>query len=182
MSPKPFYFFILVSVFFLHQINSQSSIQSGGSKMKIISNAFNEGEMIPEKYTCDDADVSPQLEWSSVPEGTKSFAIICDDPDAPAGTWVHWIIFNIPGNVKELSENIAPLDILTNGSKQGRNDFGKIGYGGPCPPGGIHRYYFKIYALDDILELNPGIRKAELLRAMEGHILSEAQLMGRYKR
>ena len=150
--------------------------------MKIFSQSFKEGEMIPGKYTCDGVNISPQLAWSSAPEGTKSFAVICDDPDAPAGTWVHWVMFNIPANVNQLSETIPPSDTLPDGSKQGKNDFGKIGYGGPCPPGGIHRYYFKIYALDVMLVLNPGIRKPELLKAMEGHILSEGQLMGRYTR
>ncbi len=150
--------------------------------MKIISSAFDESAMIPEKYTCDDIDISPPLKWSSVPEGTKTFAIICDDPDAPMGTWVHWIIYNLLAIINELSENVPPLEILLNGAKQGRNDFGKIGYGGPCPPGGTHRYYFKIYALSEELNIEAGITKSELLKAMEGHILLEGQLMGRYKR
>lgn len=150
--------------------------------MKLVSSAFEEGEMIPKKYTCDDMNISPPLNWSSVPEGTKTFAIICDDPDAPMGTWVHWVIYNLPANINELSENVPALEILPNGAKQGRNDFGKIGYGGPCPPGGTHRYYFKIYALEKELDIDAGITKAELLKAIEGHILSEAQLMGRYRR
>jgi len=115
-------------------------------------------------------------------DGTKTFAFICDDPDAPMGTWVHWVLFNLPGNINELSENIPPMKVLTNGAKQGKNDFGKIGYGGPCPPGGIHRYFFKIYALYVVLNVEAGITKSDLLKAMEGHILSEGQLMGRYKR
>ncbi|MCH7974794.1 MAG: YbhB/YbcL family Raf kinase inhibitor-like protein [Bacteroidetes bacterium] len=150
--------------------------------MEILSSAFDEGEMIPEKYTCDDIDISLPLKWSSIPEGTKTFAIICDDPDAPMGTWVHWVIYNLPADINELSENIPPSEILTNGAKQGRNDFGKIGYGGPCPPGGTHRYYFKVYALSKELMVESGITKSELLKAMEGHILSEGKLMGRYKR
>ncbi len=150
--------------------------------MKIISSAFDEGAMIPEKYTCDNIDISPPLKWSSIPEGTKTFAIICDDPDAPMGTWVHWVIYNLPADINELSENIPPSEILTNGAKQGRNDFGKIGYGGPCPPGGTHRYYFKVYALSKELMVESGITKSELLKAMEGYILSEGKLMGRYKR
>lgn len=150
--------------------------------MEILSSAFDEGAMIPDKFTCDDIDISPPLKWSSVPDGTKTFAIICDDPDAPMGTWVHWVIFNLPGNIKELSENVPPLKVLENGAKQGKNDFRKIGYGGPCPPGGTHRYYFKIYALDEELDVDSGIIKKELLKAMGGHILAEGQLMGRYKR
>lgn len=152
------------------------------TEMTITSSAFKEGEMIPSKYTCDGDDISPQLYWSGVPENTKSFALINDDPDAPAGDWVHWIIFNIPGSVNELAEKIPSDKILDNGTKQGTNDFGKIGYGGPCPPGGTHRYYFKLYALDVYLDRDAGISKKELLNAMEGHILAEAHLMGKYKR
>ncbi len=151
-------------------------------EMRIISSAFEEGAMIPKKYTCDSIDISPELEWSLVPDSTKTFALICDDPDAPVGTWVHWVLFNLPGDIKKLSENVPPLEILTNRAKQGKNDFGKIGYGGPCPPGGTHRYYFKVYALDEKINAEAGITKSELLKAMEGHILSEGQLMGRYKR
>ena len=150
--------------------------------MEVLSSVFDDGAMIPEKYTCDDIDISPRLKWSSVPDDTKTFAIICDDPDAPMGTWVHWVLFNLPANINELSEDVPLLEILQNGAKQGRNDFGKIGYGGPCPPGGTHRYYFKIYALSEELKVEAGITKSELLKAMEGHILSEGQLMGRYKR
>jgi Raf kinase inhibitor-like YbhB/YbcL family protein len=154
----------------------------GGKQMEITSSAFDEGAMIPEKYTCDDMDISPPLTWSNVPEGTMTFAIICDDPDAPMGTWVHWVLFNIPPNINELSEDVPASEILPNGAKQGKNDFGKIGYGGPCPPGGIHRYYFKVYALSEELNEKAGISKSELLKAMEGNILSEGRLMGRYKR
>ena len=150
--------------------------------MEIRSSEFKEGELISRKYTCDNLDISPPLEWSKVPEGTKTFAIICDDPDAPMGTYVHWVIFNIPTNVLNLPENMPKQEVLKNGTRQGKNDFGKIGYGGPCPPGGTHRYYFKIYALDKELDSKPGINKKELLKAMEGHILAEGQLMGRYKR
>jgi len=151
-------------------------------EIKIKSPAFEEGGMIPKQYTCDGRDISPPLEWTSIPEGTQSFALICDDPDAPMGTWVHWVLFDLPPNINSLPENIPPDRILPNGAKQGTNDFGNIGYGGPCPPRGTHRYYFKIYALDTKLNLNPGLTKAELLDAMRGHILAEGQLMGRYKR
>jgi hypothetical protein len=150
--------------------------------MEIKSSAFKAGESIPPKYTCDNIDVSPHLEWSKVPDSTKTFALIVDDPDAPSGTYVHWVMFNIPGNQRELPENIPTTETLENGTIQGMNDFGKIGYGGPCPPGGTHRYYFKLYALDAELDAKPAITKKELLKAMDIHVLEEAELMGRYKR
>lgn len=150
--------------------------------IKITSTAFEEGGMILEKYTCDGIDVSPPLTWTSIPEGTKTLALICDDPDAPMGTWVHWVLFNLPANIIEMPENIPSERELENGAKQGMNDFRKIGYGGPCPPSGTHRYYFKLFALDTELNLEAGATKSQLLEAMEGHILGEGQLMGRYKR
>jgi len=151
-------------------------------EIKVKSEAFEEGGMIPKKYTCDGEDASPPISWTGVPEGTEALALICDDPDAPVGTWVHWVIFNIPPDTTGLSENIPPERVLESGARQGRNDFGNIGYGGPCPPRGTHRYYFKLYALDKKVDLEPGATKDELLKAMEGHILAEGRLMGRYKR
>ncbi len=151
-------------------------------EIKITSSAFEEGDLIPENYTCDGIDVSPPISWTSVPEGTKTLALICDDPDAPIGTWVHWVLFNLPAATNEIPENILPERTLESGAKQGMNDFHKIGYGGPCPPSGTHRYYFKIFALDIELDLEAGATKPDLLRAMEGHILAEGQLMGRYER
>ncbi|MCD6254837.1 MAG: YbhB/YbcL family Raf kinase inhibitor-like protein [Deltaproteobacteria bacterium] len=151
-------------------------------EIKVKSEAFEEGGMIPKKYTCDGEDASPPLSWTGVPEGTEALALICDDPDAPVGTWVHWVIFNIPPDTTGLSENIPPERVLESGARQGRNDFGNIGYGGPCPPRGTHRYYFKLYALDKKVDLEPGATKDELLKAMEGHVLAEGKLMGRYKR
>ena len=150
--------------------------------MQLTSPAFNEGEMIPRKYTCDDQDISPPMAWSGVPEGTQIFALISDDPDAPMGTWVHWVYYDIPADRTELPENISPDKKPALGGTQGKNDFGRIGYGGPCPPGGIHRYFFKLYALDTLFGLAAGITKGELLKAMEGHILEEARLMGKYSR
>ena len=150
--------------------------------IKIKSPAFVPGGKIPGKYTCDGMDISPPLAWTSGPEGTKTFALICDDPDAPMGTWVHWVLFNLPADIIELRENVPPERELESGAKQGMNDFRKIGYGGPCPPGGTHRYYFKLYALDTEINLEAGATKSELLKAMEGHILAEGQLMGRYER
>lgn len=148
----------------------------------ITSSAFTEGDMIPKEHTCDGPDVSPPLSWGSLPENAKTLALICDDPDAPMGTWVHWVIFNIPAGRSGLPENVPPHPELESGAKQGKNDFGRIGYGGPCPPGGTHRYYFKLYALDAELGLDPGATKSHLLAAMEGHILDQGQLMGRYRR
>ncbi len=150
--------------------------------IKIKSPAFVPGGKIPGKYTCDGMDISPPLAWTSGPEGTKTFALICDDPDAPMGTWVHWVLFNLPVDIIELRENVPPERELESGAKQGMNDFRKIGYGGPCPPGGTHRYYFKLYALDKEINLEAGATKSELLKAMEGHILAEGQLMGKYER
>ena len=148
----------------------------------ITSTVFTEGSMVPQEYTCDGEDISPPLAWSGVPDGTKSLALICDDPDAPMGTWVHWVLFNIPAHIMELPAKIPPEKIIQNGAKHGINDFRKFGYGGPCPPGGTHRYYFKLYALDTEINVETGITKAQLLKAMEGHILAEGQLMGRYSR
>lgn len=150
--------------------------------MEIKSPAFAEGEMIPKKYTCDDVNVSPPLQWSGAPEGTKSYALIADDPDAPVGTWVHWVLFNIPADVTQLPENFPPQDKFDNGAVHGKNDFRKLGYGGPCPPGGTHRYFFKLYALDTTLDLKPGASKKDVLNAMKGHVLDQCQLMGKYKR
>ena len=144
--------------------------------MKLSSQAFENGGSIPREYTCDDIDVSPPLTFSEVPENAKSLALIMDDPDAPMGTWVHWLVWNIPQNNTGLSkgENIT--------FPQGKNDFGKLYYGGPCPPSGTHRYYFKLYALDTMLDLAVGATKKQLEDAMKGHIVEEAQLMGTYSR
>ena len=152
-------------------------------RIEIKSNAFEEGGMIPRKYTCDAEDVSPPLSWTLPPEGTKSLVIICDDPDAPMGTWVHWVLYNLSPDVTELPEGVPADKTVLGGATQGTNDFRRIGYGGPCPPRGpAHRYFFKLYAVDSEPELRPGARKKEVLRAIEGHILAEGQLIGRYKR
>ncbi|MEK6558080.1 MAG: YbhB/YbcL family Raf kinase inhibitor-like protein [Candidatus Margulisiibacteriota bacterium] len=174
---------ILVSAFFFFGIDHDAfPAPKGGEKMQIISSAFTEGSMITAKYTCDGRDISPPLEWKDVPDAAKSFALISDDPDAPVGTWVHWVIYNIPPNVTKFDENMPREKEFKNGMRQGSNDWPKIGYGGPCPPSGTHRYYFKLYALDMMLNLKPGATKAQLVQAMKGHILAEAQLMGKYSR
>lgn len=150
--------------------------------MKIVSSAFASAQPIPQKYTCDGPDVSPALSWSDVPQGTKSFALIADDPDAPMGTWVHWVIFNLPAQTNFLPEGVAKTDSAA-GAIQGRNDFGKVGYGGPCPPAGKpHRYFFKLYALDTTLALRAGAKKQDVEKAMQGHALGQAELMGTYQR
>ena len=154
--------------------------------LSLSSAAFKEGAAIPPKYTCDGADVSPPLSWDGAPAGTKSFALIVDDPDAPAGTWVHWVLVNVPGNAITLAENIPKMETLKkelSGAVQGKNDFRRIGYGGPCPPPGpAHRYFFQLYALDAPLQAKPGVTKQELEAAMQGHVLMMAQLMGTYTR
>ena len=153
-----------------------------GGTMELTSSAFNENGMIPSKYTCDGADVSPPLKWGSLPDGTKSLVLICDDPDAPVGTWVHWVYYDIPVHTKDLPENVAPDERPASGGIQGTNDFRRIGYGGPCPPGGTHRYFFKLYALDTLLNLSPGATKSQIVKAMENHVVDHVQLMGKYHR
>ena len=151
--------------------------------MKITSAAFEEGKPIPAKHTCDGDDVSPPLKWSDAPPATRNFALICDDPDAPVGTWVHWVIHGLPASATELGERIPASETLPNGAKQGVTDFKRVGYGGPCPPPGKpHRYFFKLYALDAELSLKPRATNKDLLKAMEGHILAEGSLMGTYQR
>ena len=150
--------------------------------MIVKSSVFSEGAMIGAKYTCDGEDVSPPLSWSGAPEQSESFALICDDPYAPAGTWVHWVFYDIPVSISELPEKISGAEKPKTGGTQGVNDFRKIGYGGPCPPGGTHRYIFRLYALDTSLELVGGASRAELVAAMEGHILAQAELSGTYTR
>lgn len=151
--------------------------------LSLRSSAFDNGEYIPVKYTCSGEDYSPPLSWNDIPSGTESFAIICDDPDAPIGVWVHWVVFNIPKNITELKENILPSEELPNGIRQGINDFRRIGYGGPCPPyGKPHRYFFKLYALDTKLSLKGKVTKKELLKVIKGHIIEKATLVGLYQR
>lgn len=151
--------------------------------IQITSPAFKEGNPIPRKYTCDAEDLSPPLNWSGVPAHAKSLALIADDPDAPVGTWVHWVIFNLPPSLNGLPEGIAKTPTVEGIGLQGNNDFRKPGYGGPCPPRGKpHRYFFKLYALDTSLALGAGASKADLEKAMRGHILAQGQLMGTYSR
>ena len=149
---------------------------------KLTSTAFSNGADIPTKYTCDGADVSPALSWSGAPQGTRSFALIADDPDAPSGTFTHWVLYAIPASTTQLSEGL-PKTEQTDIGRQGRSGFGRAGYGGPCPPPGKpHRYFFKLFALDTDLNLSPGASRADLERAMKGHVLEQSEWMGRYQR
>jgi Raf kinase inhibitor-like YbhB/YbcL family protein len=158
------------------------SPQPTSEALKLISRAFTEGQPIPRQYSCDGINISPPLEWSGVPKPAKTLAIIADDPDAPAGTWVHWVVYNLPADTIGMVENLPSTEDLKGGGLQGKNDFEKIGYGGPCPPSGTHRYLFKIYALDGDLPLKAGATKTEVEKAMSGHVLAQAQLMGTYHR
>lgn len=145
--------------------------------------AFAHGSDIPQKHTCDGADLSPPLAWTSPPAGTKAFALVCDDPDAPSGLWVHWVLWGVPPTAGTLPEGVKQDPTLGDGSRQGRNDFGKLGYNGPCPPRGKpHRYFCRLYALDAAPSLEPGATRQQLLDAIKGHTLGQAELMGRYGR
>ncbi len=150
--------------------------------MELNSSAFSQGRAIPAKYTCDGKDVSPPLTWTETPPGTKSLALIADDPDAPMGTWVHWVIYNLPPATRQLPEEFPTDGPLPDGTIQGKTDFGRTGYGGPCPPSGTHRYFFHLFALDTVLSLPPASTAKQLKAAMQGHILAEAELMGTYRR
>jgi len=150
--------------------------------MEIKSPAFARGAPIPSTYTCDDKDISPPLAFEGIPQGTRSLALVADDPDAPGGTWVHWVAWNIPPAASSLPENVAKKDRLPDGTRQGINDFQRAGYGGPCPPSGTHRYFFLLYALDATLDLPATTTRADLDRAMKGHILAQVETLGTFKR
>jgi len=151
--------------------------------VQLTSLAFEPGSDIPAQFTCDGSNVSPALAWSSPPEGTQCFALIMDDPDAPGRTWVHWVLYDLPATERELPEGVPPREMLPSGGRQGRNDFRRTGYGGPCPPPGpAHRYYFRLYALDVRPRVKAGATWEQLDRSMSGHILAHAELMGRYRR
>jgi Raf kinase inhibitor-like YbhB/YbcL family protein len=153
------------------------------SRLVLSTPAFRDGEPVPPKHTCEGEDLSPSLTWTGVPVDTRGFALICDDPDAPRGTWVHWLIWDLPSDAVELGEGVPPNPELPSGARQGLNDSGEIGYGGPCPPPGKpHRYFFRLFALDSKLNLPPGAGRSELEQAMEGHVLGEGTVMGTYER
>jgi Raf kinase inhibitor-like YbhB/YbcL family protein len=157
----------------------EPDIPKGVPTMQVTCTAFKEGEAMPASQGYENENLSPPLKWSDVPQGVKSFALICDDPDAPRGTWVHWVLFNIPADTHELKS--APGGkVAVPGAIQGKNDFKELGYGGPAPPKGTHRYYFKLYALDKTLDLKEGATKDEVVKAMNGHIIAQGQLMGKF--
>jgi Raf kinase inhibitor-like YbhB/YbcL family protein len=184
--------FVLIGCFFLYllgpaeeeifsaiteEIPSPNQLEAS---MNLTSPAFSQGQYIPAKFSCNGADVSPALVWTKTPSLTKSFALIMDDPDAPMGTWVHWVIFNIPATAHALPEGIPTSENLPDGSVQGITSARKVGYHGPCPPSGTHRYFFKLYALDTMLDLSSSADKKAVLAAMEGHIIVHAELMGMF--
>jgi Raf kinase inhibitor-like YbhB/YbcL family protein len=151
--------------------------------MKLVSAAFTEGQPIPVIHSCDGGNRSPPLVWSEIPVTTRSFALIVDDPDAPRGTWIHWVLFNLPADAVELSPGVPSSPELKSGARQGVNDSGDVGYGGPCPPRGApHRYFFRLYALDCVLNLSPGVNRSDVDQAMAGHVLADCVLMGTYQR
>lgn len=173
-----FLYFGLILIFAIGcaQQEQQNRVETEVANMKLASPAFADNGAIPPEYTCDGADLSPLLVISDVPSNAKSLALIMDDPDAPMGTFVHWVVWNIPPETREIRKGSEPDGV------QGRTDFRKFGYGGPCPPSGTHRYFFKLYALDTVLNLAEGSAKKDLENAMQGHILEKAELMGTYKR
>jgi Raf kinase inhibitor-like YbhB/YbcL family protein len=158
---------------------SENEIAKGVPTMQLTSTTFKEGAPIPASHAYEDKNQSPPLKWRDVPEGVKSFALICDDPDAPRGTWVHWVLFNIPAETRELP-SVPGGKVDLPGAIQGKNDFKKLGYGGPAPPSGTHHYHFKLYALDQLLDLKEGATKDDAVKAMKGHVLAQGQLMGTF--
>ncbi len=172
-----FIFFILLTLMmYSFSIASGKEAKKMG-EFKITSSAFDHEGNIPSRFTCDGLDINPQLKIENVPPSAKSLALIVDDPDAPSKTWVHWVAWNIDPKIVEIKENSVPK-----GAVQGINDFRKHNYGGPCPPSGTHRYYFKLYALDTVLDLGNHAEKPDLEKAMKGHIIAQTELMGKYKR
>jgi len=187
MSFRPASFVILVasSIALSVAVIHSACDAGGGSAMalQLTTTAFSRGGTIPKKHTCDGPDVSPALSWNEPPTGTQAFALIMDDPDAPVGTWVHWLLYDLPVGTRALAEAVPKDPELAGGGFQGSNDFRKTGYGGPCPPAGpAHRYFFKLYALAAKTGLKSGATKADLERALKDHILAQAELMGRYQR
>ena len=171
----------LFALIILAGCSGHVSQDEGVPAMKLTSTAFAEGGMIPDQYSYENKNLSPPLAWSDVPANAKSFALICDDPDAPRPVpWVHWVIFNLPADRHELPEGVKADKTVLGGAKQGTSDYKKVGYGGPAPPSGTHRYYFKLYALDTLLDLKEGATKQELEAAMKGHILAKGELMGKF--
>jgi Raf kinase inhibitor-like YbhB/YbcL family protein len=151
--------------------------------LKLNSTSFEPGGYIPEKFTCDGEDISPDISWSGAPDGTETFTLIVEDPDAPGRVFIHWVVYNIPNNVEGFEEGTSAFEIIKTGASQGKNDMGTVGYTGPCPPPGkAHRYYFRLFALDCVLDLPSMLSRSAVLGAMKGHVLGETEIMGKYKR
>ena len=162
---------------------SVSAAKDSSGKLELRTTAFRPGSTIPTQFTCSGANISPALSWNQPPPRTQSFVLIVDDPDAPAGTWVHWVVYNLPASARQLPEHVPPGDAVAGGGKQGVNDFPMNGYGGPCPPPGKpHRYFFRLYALDTILDLRAPVHRQDVDSAMKGHVLAQAELMGTFGR
>jgi len=163
---------------------TQTATPEADMSLELKSDAFVNGQSIPAKYSCIGKNISPALTWNDPPAGTQSFALIVDDPDAPVGTWVHWVLFNIPADERSLPEDlpVTGKNVDPNAIYFGKNSSGNTRYDGPCPPSGTHRYYFKLYALDSLVNLLPGATKDELLKAMQGHILAQGELMGTFSK
>jgi Raf kinase inhibitor-like YbhB/YbcL family protein len=163
--------------------SSSPDQHSASPSLSLTTKAFKPGALIPKQFACDGLDASPDLDWSSAPQETRSFALIVEDPDAPGGNWVHWVVYNLPASTHHLSEGVPKRSDIQAGGRQGQNDFGAVGYNGPCPPAGRpHRYFFRLYALDTFLNLKTQVTKAGLEQAMKGHVLAEGEVMGRYNR
>jgi Raf kinase inhibitor-like YbhB/YbcL family protein len=163
---------------------TQTATPEADMSLELKSDAFVNGQSIPAKYSCIGKNISPALTWNDPPAGTQSFALIVDDPDAPVGTWVHWVLFNIPADERSLPEDlpVTGKNVDPNAIYFGKNSSGNTRYDGPCPPSGTHRYFFKLYALDSLVNLLPGATKDELLKAMQGHILAQGELMGTFSK
>jgi len=176
----------LATLFLITLLNANAAHAQGEKAMPTLtvsSTSFPAGTEIPKKFTCAGEDMSPQLSWSGAPSSVQAFALITDDPDAPAGTWTHWVLYDLPSSTTSLNEGLSKSDQLPDGSKQGRNDFRRIGYNGPCPPAGKpHRYFFKVYALDRKFDIKPGAARSEVEKAMQGHVLAQGEYMGTYRR
>ena len=174
---------VVLAGLYAGQLSAQEK-EAAMTAFKLSSSAFGQNQSIPAKYSCEGEDVSPPLAWEGAPAGAKSFALICDDPDAPGGNWVHWVIWNVPGTALGLPANVAKTETVAalGGARQGLNGWPKLGYNGPCPPRGLHHYHFKLYALDAVLELPPKAGKRQLEDAMKGHILGQTELVGTYQR
>lgn len=179
---KPVFAFILASILLAGSVRAAdpAAPKKKRTTLQLESLSFKDNGTIPARFTCAGENVSPEMEWKNGPAKTKSYALICEDPDAPLQEWVHWVVFNIPKNVFALTEALPRDERFPNGISQGVNDFKNIGYGGPCPPAGAHRYYFKLYALDKVLDLNAGSLRSQVEKAMKGHILAWTQIMGLY--